>query len=52
MEICDESIARLTRRVLRNSAGKKKRDCEVAPTKFGDLFRQRKSLLRKAEISV
>jgi hypothetical protein len=34
------------------AAGKKKRDGEVALTKFGDLFRQRKSLLRKAEISV
>jgi hypothetical protein len=31
---------------------KKKRDWEVAPTRFGDLFRQRKSLLRKAAIKV
>jgi hypothetical protein len=31
---------------------KKKRDWEVAPTRFGDLFRQRKSLLWKAAIKV
>jgi len=31
---------------------KKKRDWEVAPTRFGDLFRQRKSLLWKAAYEV
>jgi hypothetical protein len=42
----------LTNDGARLDRAKKKRDREVALTKFGDLFRQRKSLLRKAETTV